>query len=85
MLNLIDFFLCILSLFIINDWITIMGYSHHELSAINMLHSLKKIFILHPYLPIYNGHRSPQLPLSFVPRVVMVERFDCIYLILLNS
>ena len=45
-------FLCILSLFIINDWIIIMGYSKHELSVVNMLHSLKNIIILHPYLAI---------------------------------
>ena len=37
--------LCILShtIYIIYDWITIMGYSKHELSTINMLHSLKHL------------------------------------------
>ena len=42
-----------------------MGYSKHELSSINMLYSLKKIVIFHPYL------------LSSVPKVAIVERFDC--------
>ena len=43
----------------------IKGYSKHELSSINMLYSLKKIVIFHPYL------------LSSVPKVAIVERFDC--------
>ena len=33
-------------------WISIKGFSKHELSTINMLYSLKKIVILHSYLPI---------------------------------
>ena len=41
--NIIQVFLCILSLYIIYDWITIMRYGKHELSTISMLYSLKKI------------------------------------------
>ena len=38
-----------------HDWITLMGYSRHELSKINTLYSLKKIcHITHP--PLHNGH-----------------------------
>ena len=46
--------LCILSLYILYDWITmIMEHSKHELkSRKNILYSLKKIVIEHPYLPI---------------------------------
>ena len=54
---LFKFFLCILSLYIIYDWITIMRYSKHELSTISMA-------------------TSPQWPLSSVPKVAVVERFD---------
>ena len=52
-----------------------MGYSKHELSSTNMLYSLKKIVILHPNLPI--TATSPLRLLSSVPKVAIVERFDC--------
>ena len=42
-----------------------------ELSTIRMLYSLKKIVILHPYLPITAA--SPQRPLSSPPKVAVVE------------
>ena len=38
-------FFVYLFLYIIYDWITIMGYSQHEFSMINMLYSLKKIIV----------------------------------------
>ena len=42
-----------------------------------MLYSLKKLFLLHPYLlPIMAT--SLQRPLSSVAKVAIVERFDCI-------
>ena len=53
-----------------------MGYSKHELSSIYMLSSLKKnCHVLNPYLPITTT--SPLRPLSSVPKVAIVERFDC--------
>ena len=36
----------------------------------------KKIVILHPYLPIMAT--SPQRPLSSLPKVAVVDRFDCL-------
>ena len=51
-------FLCILSLrCIMYDWITVMKYSKHEISTINMLYSLRKICQITP-LPPRNGHLS---------------------------
>ena len=48
-------FFVYLFLYIIYDWITIMGYSQHEFSMINM-YSLKKINVcITPLLP-RNGH-----------------------------
>ena len=47
--------LCVLSLYILYYWITITGYSKHELSTINMLYSLKTIFHMIP-LPPHNGY-----------------------------
>ena len=74
--NVIQGFLCILSLYnniiIIFDWITIMRYSKHELSKINML---KNCYITPS--PPHKGHLSTQQPLSSVPKVAIVERFDC--------
>ena len=70
-----------LSLSIIYDWIiTLIGDSKHKVSTINM-YSLekkkkKKNVILHPYLPI--TATSPQRSLSSVPKVAVVERFDCL-------
>jgi len=64
---MIQAFVRILSLYIIYDWIIIiMGDSKHELSTIN---------ILHPYGSI--TATSPQQLLSSVPKVAVVERFDC--------
>ena len=54
----------------------VMRNSKHELSTINMLYSLKQIVILHSSLSI--TATSPQRPLSSVPKVAVVERFDCI-------
>ena len=67
----------ILSLYIIYDWITSMGYSKHEFSMINMLYSLKKIVPFTP-LPPHITATSLQWPLSSVTKVATVERFDCI-------
>ena len=69
-------FLCILSLrWFIYDWITIMEFSKHEISTINMLYSLKKSAILHPYLLI--TAIFPQRLLSSFPKGAVVEMFDC--------
>ena len=46
------------------DWITIMRYSEHELSTINMLYSLKKIIIP---LTLHNNHLSTKATL-FCPQ-----------------
>ena len=54
-----------------------MGDSKHELSTINMLYSLKKKWSYYTrYLSI--TATSPQRLLSSVPKVTVVERFDCI-------
>ena len=59
-----------------------MGDSKHELSTIKMFPpspppppQKKKIVILHHYLPI--TATSLQRPLSSVPKVAVVEKFDC--------
>ena len=77
--KLFTFFTYILSLYIIYDWITSMGYSKHEFSMIeiNMLYSLKKIVPFIP-LPPHITATSLQRPLSSVTKVATVERFDCI-------
>ena len=52
-------FLCILSLWwFLYDWITIMEFSKHEISTINMLYSLKKICHITPLPrpPFHNGY-----------------------------
>ena len=59
------------------DWIIIMGYSRHELGKIIMLYSPKKICHITP-LPLHNGHLSTTRQLYSVPKVAVVERFDCI-------
>ena len=65
----------ILSLHFIYDLITIMEYScKHEFSTINMLYYLKKIVILHPYLPMMAI--PPQQLISSAHKVAIVERFD---------
>ena len=46
------------------DWITIMRYSEHELSTINMLYSLKKIIVP---LTLHNNHLSTKATL-FCPQ-----------------
>ena len=66
-------YLCILITCIINnEWITIMGYSKHELSTLSMLYSRQKFVILHLYLAIMAT--SSLRPLSSVPKVTFVER-----------
>ena len=51
--------------------------SKHEHNTVNMLCSLKKCYITIPTgLPIMTT--SQQGPLSSVPKVAIVERFDCI-------
>ena len=57
-LNLIIKAFCVFlshTIYIIYDWITIMGYSKRELSTINMLHSLKHLS--------YNTRTPPPSPL----------------------
>ena len=58
-------FFCISSLYIIYDWITIMGYSKHEFDMINMFCFPNKNFIIIIPLPLHNGHFlvSPRWPL----------------------
>ena len=69
-------FLGILSLrWFMYDWITIMEFSKYEISTINMLYSLKKSAILHPYLLI--TATFPQRLLSSFPKGAVVEMFDC--------
>ena len=52
-------FFVYLFLYIIYDWITIMGYSQHEFSMINMLYSLKKIIVsMTPLLLPHNSYLS---------------------------
>ena len=53
--NLNSRLLCILSLYIIYDWITIMGLSNHDISTINMLYSSQKHCLITP-LPPHNGY-----------------------------
>ena len=57
------------------DWIiTIVGYSQHELSTVNMLYSLRKNCHITP-LPL--TATSPQQPLSSVPKLAVMGTFDC--------
>ena len=53
----------------------IIGHSKHELSTEKHVVFPKKVVILHPYLPI--TATSPQRPLSSVPKVAVMARFDC--------
>ena len=53
-----------------------MGYSKHELGTINMLYYLKKIHTT-SLPPHAKTATSSQRPLFSVPKVVIVERFDC--------
>ena len=75
--NIVQILLRIFTLHILYDWITIMGYSKHELSTVNMLYSLRKFVMLPPppppppflpitaTLPMHNGHflLSPEVRL----------------------
>ena len=66
-----------LSLYIIYDCIiTIIGDSKYKFSTMKMNYLKKKIVLLQPYLPI--TATSPQRLLSSVPKVAVVERFDCL-------
>ena len=55
-----------LYIYIIYDWITIMGYSKHELGTINMMYPPKEIVLCHPFLPI--TATSPQKATFFRPQ-----------------
>ena len=78
--TLLDFF------FVFYDWITIIGYSKHERSTINMLYSLNKIchITVHPAptspwrSPLYNGH------FLLSPRCRLWRGSTVLYLLLLN-
>ena len=52
------------------------GTGEHEHNTVNMLCSLKKLSYYKSYLAIMAT--SLQGPLSSVPKVAIVERFDCI-------
>ena len=54
-------FLCILFLYIVYGWITILGYSKYELGTINLLYSNPKICYITPLPPPpprHTGHLS---------------------------
>ena len=51
-------FLSVFCEFYLYDWVTIMGYSKHKISSINMLFFLKKIRHI-TLLPPHNGHLLP--------------------------
>ena len=60
-------FFVYLFLYIIYDWITIMGYSQHELSMINMLYSLKKIIVsITPLLLPHNSYLSTTATFDYI-------------------
>ena len=60
-------FFVYLFLYIIYDWITIMGYSQHEFSMINMLYSLKKIIVsITPLLLPYNSYLSTTATFDYI-------------------
>ena len=80
-LVLSKFFVYFISIYIIYDWITIMGYSKHELGTINMMYPLKKFVLCHPFLPI--TATSPQKAIFFRPQGGRCrERFDYIIRVL---
>ena len=65
--------------YVIYDWINYhyhYGTGEHEHNTVNMLCSLKKLSYYKSYLAIMAT--SLQGPLSSVPKVAIVERFDCI-------
>ena len=69
--NIIQAF-CVFYLYTLDSITMIMGYSKHQRSTKNnMLYSQK-----HPYLP--TTATSPHPSLSSVPKVAVMERFDCI-------
>ena len=53
-----------------------MGYRKHQLRHNKQVELPKKICYITPYLPIMAT--SLQQPLSSVPEVAIVKRFDCI-------
>ena len=57
-----------------------MGLTNHDISTKMYSYISQKIVILHHYLPI--TAIPPQRPLSSVPKVAFVERFDCIFAVL---
>ena len=60
-------FFVYLFLYIIYDWITIMGYSQHEFSMINMLYSLKKIIVsITPLLFPHNSYLSTTATFDYI-------------------
>ena len=60
-------FFVYLFLYIIYDWITIMGYSQHEFSMINMLYSLKKIIVsMTPLLLPHNSYLSTTATFDYI-------------------
>ena len=72
--------------FVFYDWITIIGYSKHERSTINMLYSLNKICHITVHAaptspwrsPLYNGH------FLLSPRCRLWRGSTVLYLLLLN-
>ena len=67
-----------LYIIIIYDWITIMRYSKHEVSTINMLYSLKNVSYFNTTLHPHNGHLSTTVNGHFFlsSRWPVGERFD---------
>ena len=55
-----------------------MTYSKYKLITLNMLYFLKKIIILHPYLPITASSAQRSLSSGPGPKVAVVERFHCV-------
>ena len=55
-----------------------MGYSKYQLGTINLLYSTPQICHITPLPPPGTLATSPQRPLSSVPKVTILERFDCI-------
>ena len=68
-------FFVYLFLYIIYDWITIMGYSQHEFSMINMLYSLKKIIVsITPLLLPHNSYLSTTATFDYNYRVTTEQK-----------
>ena len=62
--NIIYGLLCILSIYVIYDWITIIGYSKHEFSTNKHLYFLKKRCHI-TSLPPNNGQLSTTAPIFY--------------------